>query len=167
MDVLGRRRRFLTLEDVPGLVLAVLLCEVVGSAPALFTAEDVATWYPTLVRPWFTPPNWLFAPVWTVLFALLGVALYLVWREGASPERRVALTLFAAQFALNVTWTVAFFGARSPTAGLVVIVALWVAVLATVFAFGQVNRPAAALVVPYLLWVSFAGLLNLAIWQLN
>lgn len=142
-------------------------CELVGSFPAVFTAEDVATWYPTLAKPWFTPPSRVFGPVWTVLFALLGTAAYLVWRDGEGRARTVALGIVVGQFALDVAWTFAFFGTRSPGLGLAVIAALWVALVATVFAFDRVRRTAALLLVPYLAWVSFATLLNLQLWRLN
>jgi len=153
--------------DWPGLLTAVVLCEVVGSLPGVLTAPTVAEWYPTLTKPAFTPPSWVFGPVWTALFFLLGVALYLVWRDGRGEERRTALRLFAGQFALNVSWTLAFFGQRSPAAGLVVIVALLVGIVATIVAFDRIDRVAALLLVPYLLWVCFAAVLNAAIWWLN
>lgn len=113
------------------------------------------------------PAGLVFGPVWTVLFALLGVAAYPVWRDGAGGTRAVALGAFAGQFALNVAWTFAFFGARSPGLGLAVMAPLWVAIVATVAAFDRVRRAAALLLVPYLAWVSFVALLNLQLWRLN
>ena len=157
----------LTADDLPGLAVAVVLCELAGTLPGFFTADDVAAWYPMLAKPAFTPPAWVFGPVWVVLFALLGVAAYLVYRDGVGEDRGVSLRLFAGQFALNVSWTLAFFGGRSILGGLVVIVALWIAVVATVVAFDRVNRAAALLLLPYLAWVSFATALNVGIWWLN
>lgn len=152
------------------LVAAVVACEIVGASGSAFTAMGVESWYPSLVRPALAPPDWVFAPAWTTLFALMGVAAWLVWRALSGPnadDARLALGLFAGQFVLNLGWSAAFFGAQSLLGGLVVIAALWLAILATVVAFYRVDVRAAALLVPYLLWVSFAGYLNYAFWVLN
>jgi tryptophan-rich sensory protein len=149
------------------LVRSVLLCELAGVVPALLTADDVATWYPTLARPAFTPPDWVFGPVWTTLYLLMGVALYLTWRSDRGRERRVALSVFGVQLALNATWTLVFFGAHAIFGGLVVIAALLAAILATIGTFARIDRRAAALLLPYLLWVGFATVLNYEIWRLN
>ena len=145
------------------LALAVLVCEVVGASGAVFTATGLESWYGTLERPAVAPPNWVFGPVWTALFALMGGAAWLVWRRldgpDAAPARR-ALWLFAGQFALNLAWSAAFFWAQSPAAGLVVIAALWLAIAATLVAFRRVDRRAGWLLVPYLAWVTFAAYLN-------
>ncbi|WP_458188970.1 TspO/MBR family protein [Haladaptatus sp. NG-WS-4] len=150
-------------EDLPALLASVAVCELAGIVPSILTANDVATWYPTLSKPAFTPPGWLFGPVWTTLYLLMGIALFLVWRRG----NRFALAVFAVQLALNAAWTLVFFGMRWPAGGLVVIFALLVAIVATLFAFARVDRRAAVLLVPYLLWVSFATLLNYELWRLN
>lgn len=104
-------------RPVPALVAAIVVCEVVGASGAVFTAQGLEAWYPSLTKPWFTPPNGVFGPVWTLLFGLMGAAAWLVWRR--YPERpgvaRTALLLFGAQFVLNVAWSAAFFGARSPS----------------------------------------------------
>lgn len=133
----------------------------VGALPALFVGSDTG-W---IDRPWFYPPEILFPIVWTLLFTLLGLALYRVWRRGTDRrDVRVAVGVFAGQFALNLLWTPVFFGLQRPDLGLAVIVALWIAIVATVVAFDRVDRVAAALAVPYLLWVSFAAILNYAIY---
>ena len=152
------------------LVAAVLVCEVVGASGSVFTAMGLESWYPSLVRPAQAPPNWVFAPVWTTLFALMGIGAWLVWGELSGPDApaaRVALALFAGQFVLNLAWSAVFFGAQSLLGGLVVIVALWLAILATIVAFYRVDWRAGVLLVPYLAWVSFAGYLNYAFWALN
>lgn len=154
-------------SDAPGLALSVVVCEAVGAAPSLVTASTVATWYPTLQKPALTPPNWVFGPVWTTLFFLLGVAAYLVVREGSGRARTVAMALFVGQYAFNVAWTLAFFGGRNVEGGLVVIGVLWALIVATAWAFDRVDRRAAVLLLPYLVWVSFAAYLNYAIWTLN
>jgi len=151
----------------PALVGCVLLCELAGVVPAILTAEDVAAWYPTLAKPAFTPPSWVFGPVWTTLYLLMGVALYLVWRRATGRRRQVALGAFGVQLALNAAWTLTFFGAREVLGGLVVIGALLAAIIATMGAFARVDRRAAALLVPYLLWVGFATALNYELWRLN
>jgi tryptophan-rich sensory protein len=163
--------RVATLPDrrpVGSLVLAVLVCELVGASGALLSADGVAAWYPTLTRPAFTPPGWVFGPVWTTLFALLGVAAWLVWKAGLDDRGvRVALAVFAAQYVVQVAWSGVFFGLRWPGGGLAVIVVLWLGIVATVAAFARVDRRAALLLVPYLAWVSFAAFLNYRLWQLN
>ncbi len=161
-----RRTRKATL--IGAIIVAVVLCEGVGGIAAWATQTAVTTWYPTLVKPSFTPPNWLFGPVWAVLYAMMGVAAGLVWgRGGPDQERRRALRLFALQLVLNGTWSFAFFWARSPTAGLVVILLLWGALAWTLYAFMRVRATAGWLLVPYLLWVSYAAALNGGIWLLN
>ncbi|NHN57697.1 MULTISPECIES: TspO/MBR family protein [Halorussus] len=149
------------------LFASVVGCELAGVVPSLLTADDVATWYPTLAKPAFTPPSWVFGPVWTTLYLLMGVALYLVWRSDYGRRRKLALAIFGVQLALNAAWTLVFFGSQAIFGGLVVIVALLAVILATVAAFARVDRRAAALLVPYLLWVGFATALNYRIWQLN
>jgi tryptophan-rich sensory protein len=147
---------------------AVAFCEAVGLVAAWVTQTSVTTWYPTLAKPGFTPPNWLFAPVWTVLYAMMGVAAVLVWwRRSDDATSQRALLLFVTQLFLNGAWSFAFFGARSPALGLVVIVSLWIVLAATTERFFRIRAAAGWLLVPYLLWVTYAGALNLAIWMLN
>ncbi|PQJ33323.1 TspO protein [Salinibacter sp. 10B] len=149
-------------------VLAVLACEAVGLLAGWGTQASVRTWYPTLVKPSFTPPGWLFAPVWTVLYALMGIAAFLVWKgRTEDTESQQALVLFAGQLVLNGAWSFAFFGARSPILGLIVITALWGMVVWTTDRFFRVRRVAGALLVPYLAWVTYAWALNVGIWLLN
>lgn len=148
-------------------------CELVGIVGALTTATGESSWYQSLSKPPFQPPSWLFGPVWTLLYALMGVAAFLVWHAGRNTEGpgrrevRVALGLFVAQLMLNGIWTPVFFGVESITGGAVVIVALLVLLAVTVRAFFRVSRTAGWLLVPYLLWVGFATALNLSIWVLN
>lgn len=134
---------------------------VIGASPALVFGADTG-W---IDRPWFFPPEIVFPVVWTTLFTLMGVALFLVWRAGTERrDVRVALAVFGVQFALNLAWTPVFFGLRRPDLGLVVIVLLLVAVAGTVVVFDRVDRRAAVLLVPYLVWVAFAAVLNYAIY---
>lgn len=160
---LGRER------PVVSLLLAVVLVELVGVSGSLFTVQGLAEWYGTLNRPALAPPNWVFGPVWTALFALIGGAVWLVWRQAvAEPQKvRLALAVFVVHFAANLAWSGVFFGLEAITAGLAVIILLWLLILATMWAFDRVDRRAAALLVPYLLWVSFAAYLNYEFWRLN
>lgn len=148
------------------LVLAgfLALCLIVGGLGGYVTAPSVVEWYPTLVKPSWQPPNWLFGPVWTVLYIMMAVAAWLVWKVG---NARSALTLWGAQLLLNFAWSFLFFGARSPGLALIDIIALWLAISATIFAFSFKSRLAAFLMVPYLCWVSFALALNAAIFMMN
>jgi tryptophan-rich sensory protein len=150
-------------------LLAVGLCEGVGLLAAWATQTSVTTWYPTLTKPSFTPPDWLFAPVWTLLYAGMGVAAVLVWRADGADRAAVrrALALFGLQLLLNGGWSVAFFWARSPAGGLLVIAALWATLAGTTRQFYRLRRAAGLLLVPYLLWISYAAALNGAIWLLN
>ncbi len=150
------------------LAASVVLCLLAGFVGSIFTTPKIDGWYASIHRPSFTPPGWLFGPVWTLLYVLMGIALYLVWRKGlAAKGVKIALAVFLVQLALNALWSFAFFGAESPLAGLVVIVALWGMIAASIAAFAPVSRAAAALLVPYILWVSFATILNASIYLLN
>ena len=124
-------------------------------------------WYERLRKPAWRPPNWLFAPVWTVLYLMIAFAGWLVWREAGIGGATTALVLYAFQLLLNAAWTPVFFGLHRPDLGFAVIVVLWLSIAATVVAFAQVSAIAALLMAPYLVWVAFASLLNFAIWRLN
>ncbi len=147
------------------LILFVGICLAVGAVGGWVTADSVKTWYTTINKPSFTPPNWLFGPVWTVLYVLMGVAAWRVWCN--SRPARGPLMLFAVQLALNLAWSVVFFGAHQIGGVVAVIVALEIAIVATIVAFRRIDGLAALLLVPYALWVAFATVLNIAVWQLN
>lgn len=149
-------------------VIAIGIAEGIGILGSVFTASAIPTWYATLIRPSFAPPSWVFGPVWTILFAMMGVSACIIWRQRKQrKDVRRALDLFGIQFALNVLWSVLFFGMQNPGAALVEIVVLWFAILFTIVTFAKISRLAAWLLVPYLLWVSFATVLNYAFWMLN
>jgi len=149
------------------LVVLVGLCLAVGALGGWVTADSVKTWYTTINKPSFTPPNWVFGPVWTGLYVLMGVAAWRVWCKARPDQLRVPLALFAVQLALNLAWSVVFFGAHRIGGAVVVIVGLEAAILATMVAFRRIDGLAALLLVPYALWVVFAAVLNIAAWQLN
>jgi tryptophan-rich sensory protein len=155
------------LIDILGLALFVVLCLGIGALGASVVATSIDTWYADLAKPSFTPPNEVFGPVWTVLYVLMAVAGWRVWRAADRDTRRGPLTLFALQLALNLGWTVVFFGLQKIGAALATIVVLDVGVVVTTLAFRTIDRPAALLMLPYLAWVGFATVLNVVIWRLN
>lgn len=148
--------------------IAVAVCLLIGALSGFATQSSVNTWYPDLAKPAFTPPNWLFAPVWTLLYLLMGIAAGLVWARGLHHSWvKTALYYFGFQLLVNGSWSLVFFGLQNPSVALGVIVVLLVLIALTIRSFRVVSRPAAWLMVPYLLWVLFASLLNLRIVQLN
>lgn len=146
-------------------VASVVACEAAGIVGSVFTISAIPVWYAALQKPWFTPPNWLFAPVWLVLYFLMGGTLYLLW--GKRPRSGGALWAFGLQLLLNAVWSAVFFGAHELFYGFVVIAALWLAILATVALSYRVSRSAAALLIPYIVWVTIASALNYYVWVLN
>ena len=157
------------------LVVSIAVPLIAGGIGSFFTVSSVDTWYQTLEKPALNPPAWVFGPVWTTLFVLMGIALFLIWQnysqmlENTSMKyaARWAIILFFVQLILNVCWSVVFFGMQNPGGALGVIIALWLAILATIVAFRKLSRVAAWLLVPYILWVTFATYLNYSIWMLN
>jgi translocator protein len=144
-----------------------LLLSFVTAAVGAIASANAPEFYHQLVRPTWSPPAWLFGPVWTVLYLLMGIAAWLVWRERGVAGARVALTLFLVQLALNALWSWLFFAWRLGAASVAEIVVLWALIVATTVAFWRVRPLAGGLLVPYLVWVSFAAVLNFAIWRLN
>ena len=149
-----------------GLIIAILLPIVVGGLGGIVTGSSVKTWYPTLNKPSWNPPAWLFGPVWTALYAMMGLASWRVWRR-QSPASRRALGWYGVQLGLNSLWSILFFGMRQPGLALAEIVVMWAAILITAIKFARLDRLAGVLMIPYQLWVSFATALNGAIWWLN
>ena len=149
------------------LVISIFLCQLAGFLGSLFTAPAIPTWYKTLDKPFFSPPNWIFSPVWISLFILMGISLFMVWRKQEQPRFKVALIFFFVQLIFNILWSAAFFGLRSPLLGLIDIVLLWVAILLTIQHCLRVSRMAGRLLLPYIVWVSFAVVLNFSLWILN
>ena len=155
-------------RDIFKLVISLVACQFAGLIGSIFTSPAIPIWYATLEKPPFSPPNWLFAPAWGTLYLLMGVAAFLVWRQGFSKEGvKSALAIFLVQLVTNALWSAVFFGLKSPIAGVVVIVVLWVAILFTILKFFRLSVAAGSLLIPYILWVSFATALNIAIWILN
>lgn len=154
--------------NIKKLAVCVLACELVGVAGSFFTAPAIPGWYAGLAKPFFNPPSWIFAPVWTLLFALMGGAIYLVLQRGWKNGRvKRAAEFFGIQFFLNLLWSALFFGLKSPQSAFIEIIGLWLAIAVTISAFWRLSKTAALLMLPYFLWVTFAAVLNFAIWQLN
>ena len=156
------------MRQIGRFIAAIIVCQLAGFIGSLFTTPAIPTWYATLHKPWFTPPNWVFAPVWTALFILMGLALYLVWSRGMEQRSvRVAVFIFAGQLVLNVLWSALFFGLHCPLCAFAGIIALWAAILLTIIYFWHVSAAAGILLLPYLFWVSFASILNFYMYHLN
>jgi len=154
--------------EIIKLAICIGVCLAAGFIGSIFTNTSIPTWYTTLEKPSFTPPNWLFAPVWTALFVLMGVSAFLLWRNGLDDRKiRISLSVFVVQLVFNMLWSAAFFGLRSPLVGLIVIVILWAAILLTILNFLRVSLIAGILLVPYILWVTYAAVLNTSIFILN
>lgn len=155
-------------RSIAALAVALILCFAVAAIGGAVTRPAIDGWYADLAKPSFNPPDWVFAPVWTVLFAMMAVAAWRIWLAGPQTgSNRRALVLFALQLACNLAWSIAFFGARSPSAGLVVILVLEALIVMTILDFRRIDRLAAWLMVPYAAWVAFAIVLNIAIYSLN
>lgn len=149
-------------------VIAFAVPQLVGLSGSLFTDNSEGSWFQTLAKPEWNPPGWVFGPVWTLLYILMGLALYLVWKSDAPPRlKRPALTLWVLQMIFNFLWSLLFFGMHQMDIAFYEIVALWILILLTIFAFARISKLAAWLLVPYISWVSFAALLNYSIWQMN
>lgn len=150
------------------LIASVVGCELVGILGSVLTISSITTWYTTLNKPPFAPPNWIFGPVWILLYLLMGISFYLIWQQGWKKKKvKTASMFFLAQLAFNFLWSPIFFGLRSPLLGLITIVVMWIFIVMTMRKFYPLSKPAFYLLAPYLLWVSFATILNAAIFVLN
>ncbi len=156
------------MNNIFKLIIAVIVSELAGIIGSLFTFSEIPTWYATLAKPALNPPSWIFGPVWTTLYALMGIAAFLIWKKGLDRnDVRKALAVFGLQLALNTFWSIIFFGLHSPAWAFVNIISLWLAIAWTMILFYKISKPAMWLLAPYILWVSFASYLNYSIWILN
>jgi benzodiazapine receptor len=150
------------------LVGSIIICQLAGFLGSLFTVRAIPTWYAQLAKPSFNPPNWLFMPVWLILYTLMGISLYFIWSQDTRRvEVKKALVLFAMQLVLNMLWTIVFFGLHSLLGSALLIIVLLLAILFTILRFHKLSPVAGYLLVPYLVWVSYAAVLNWAIFFLN
>lgn len=179
------------MKQTIALILFVLLCLAVGAVGSLFTAEAITIWYSTLIKPPLNPPNWIFGPVWTILYVLMGISLFLVWKNGwkvrnpllaykrkawnrwserfwvGNLQKQNIIAVFSVQLVLNALWSYLFFGLHHPGLAFFEILALWFAIIYTIINFYRVSKLAAWLLVPYILWTTFAIYLNYSIWIQN
>jgi benzodiazapine receptor len=155
------------LQQILGLAVLVLVCFAAAGLGGLVTTPRIPTWYADLAKPTWTPPDWIFGPVWTLLYLMMAFSAWLVWRQAGFAGTKLPLALFAIQLVLNSLWSVLFFGLHSPGAAAVEIILLWAAILVTLLAFWKRSNLAGALLTPYWAWVSFAAVLNVTIWWMN
>jgi tryptophan-rich sensory protein len=147
------------------LIASILICQIAGVIGSVFTTLSITTWYADLQKPGFSPPNWVFGPVWITLYTLMGISLYLVWNK--KKNIKIPLTLFFIQLILNSIWSIIFFGLQNPFYALIEIIILWIMILLTIISFYKVSKKAGLLLLPYIIWVSVATILNYYIWILN
>lgn len=150
-----------------GAIISILIAEVAGLIGSVFTSSSVKSWYVTLVKPNWNPPSWLFGPVWTTLYALMGLSAYLIWRGKNKTGVKLALGIYALQLILNIIWSGLFFGLKNPGLAFAEIIVLLFFIIVTIVLFWRINRFAGMLLIPYLAWVLFASYLNYTIWRLN
>jgi benzodiazapine receptor len=157
------------MNKITKILTVVVTCLAIGYLSGTVTRESILTWYPSLIKPSFNPPNWVFAPVWSMLYAMMGVAAGLVWDRIDYDKEIVkkALVFFAIQLALNALWSYLFFGLHNPMLAGIEIIILWLMIFETYSQFVKINKIAGYLLLPYLAWVSFAAVLNGSIWWLN
>ncbi len=174
------------------LIISIVICQLAGILGSFFTVPAIPTWYAGIAKSPLNPPSWVFGPVWTTLFLLMGISLFLVWKENwkihdslvtkkwgkawnpysqrlwtGSWQKGNVIAIFAVQLFLNALWSIVFFGLRDPMLAFFELIALWFAILYTIINFYRISKPAAYLLIPYILWVSFAGFLNYSVWMLN
>lgn len=154
------------IKKIYKIIIALAICFFAEAAGSLFAGNAVITWYPGLEKPGFNPPNWIFGPVWTLLFALMGISLFLIWEKG-NQRRKTALKLFSIQLILNILWSFLFFFLQAPLYAFIEIIILWITILISIIYFYKISKLAAGLFVPYLLWITFAAVLNYFIYILN
>lgn len=156
------------MNNIVKFIISLAIPLLVGFGGSYFTTPEITGWFQTINKPSWNPPNAVFAPVWTTLYVLMGIALFLVWKSTANPaSKRMAIIFFFIQLALNFCWSLIFFNRHDIGMAMIEIALLWLSILVTIFAFAKVNKLAAWLLVPYISWVSFAAILNYTIWQLN
>lgn len=145
------------------LIFSIFLCELAGIIGGLFTSQAIPTWYADLEKPFFNPPSWIFGPVWIVLYALMGISIYLIWKK----TTKGPFVLFWIHLFFNATWSIVFFGLKNPGLAFLNILIIWILILVLMIKFWKINKYSTYLLIPYFLWVSFASILNYFIWYLN
>ena len=154
-------------KNIITLIICLAIPQIAGGIGALATTPNIDSWYASIIKPSFNPPNWIFGPVWTFLFLLMGIALYFVWTSKQNKARTIGLRVFGIQLILNIVWSYLFFAMHRPDLAFLEIIILLLAIIANMIAFYSIKKTSAYLLAPYLAWVIFASALNFAIWQLN
>jgi translocator protein len=163
-----RKEPVMSFSDIIKLVVSILVCFAAAGMGSLFTFKAIPNWYAGLKKPPYTPPNWAFGPVWTILYILMGISVFLVWQKGlATNGASLAFILFWIQLTINAVWSIIFFGMKSRGGGVITIIMLWLLIMATIIASFRVSSWAGALLIPYIVWVSIASYLNIGVWLLN
>ena len=156
------------MNDVTKLAFSIALCLSIGFVGSVFTTPAIPTWYSSLNKPFFSPPDWIFSPVWTILFILMGISFYILWDAGfKTTQAKIARTFFMLQLGFNASWSMIFFGLKSPLFAFMEIVLLWIAIWFTIVTFRNISKTSAYPLIPYLVWVSFAAVLNFSIYVMN
>lgn len=156
------------MSNILKLIISIVICQLAGIIGAFFTTDSIPTWYNSLNKPEFNPPNWLFGPVWTILYLLMGISLFIIWKEDLKNKNvKNAFAIFIVQLIINLLWSVVFFGMHSISGGLIVIIVLLVLIIITIVKFKKISFTASILLIPYLLWVCFATILNFYFYKLN
>lgn len=159
---------YMSIKNIFKLLASLVICQLAGVSGLFFSRSSISSWYIFLKKPFFTPPAWVFAPAWILLYLLMAVSAYIIWsHEEDAPRRTNAMAVFILQLAMNAAWSPVFFGLRSPASGLAVIIILWVLILVTILEFFKLSKTAGYLLLPYIVWVSFAALLNASIVFIN
>lgn len=155
-------------REIPKLLISIIIVFLAGAVGTVSTLPQITSWYAALTKPSWTPPNWAFGPIWGTLYILMGIALFLVWREGLNRKNvRIAVLIFAAQLIINVLWSLIFFGTHNIFGGLILIIILIAAILVNIIVFYRISKPAGLILIPYLVWVCIAGYLNYSVYILN
>ncbi len=156
------------IDDIIKLIVSISICQIAGIMGSIFTSPSIPGWYDYLQKPLFNPPNWIFAPVWILLFTLMGISLYLILKENLNDNTvKIGIAIFSFQLILNIGWSFLFFSLQNILYALFEIIILWFAILLTISQFWKINKKSSYLLIPYLLWVTFAAILNFTIWRLN
>ncbi|MBF4475918.1 TspO/MBR family protein [Methanobacterium formicicum] len=156
------------LNEIPRLVIALIIVFIVGGIGSAATYSQIPLWYVNVIKPTWAPPNWLFGVVWTILYILIGTSLFMVWRKGLETKpAKIALAVFAVQLGLNLLWSLVFFGLHSILGGLVIIILMWLAILVNIILFYRISKWAGLILLPYIVWVTIATYLNYSIYLLN
>jgi translocator protein len=157
-----------SVREIPKLIISIVIVFLAGAVGTVYTLKEITTWYVSLAKPSWTPPNWAFGPIWSTLYVLMGISLFLVWREGLDrKDVRIAILVFAVQLVLNVVWSLVFFATHNIFGGLVLVILLWISILVNIIVFYRISKPAGLILIPYLIWVSIASYLNYSVFLLN